>query len=362
MVCEDQAITAIFTVYSLSDEGRFLQTILCGNDRENFAKFIQAIGNIPRVFAQPSAGTALEGREIKKLEKALSKLSPNGKKLQDVDVVRVMPKIWDTLTRQHVSVFLSTFGSTLIPLFIVEKTLGSDKKKSPSLTATFLYQLLNDRDLVTRKYEIGCISCEQHADILVFTTNESAQSALRSSEAQKCSHCRGQLAIVECFELTSAARDAVGQGLWLEFLIYDAIRETASVVFAGRMIDMHELDVVAVLGEQTVLFECKDGPIGHNDILVLAAKAEVITADEVVCITTQPIHDNVKQVAEQARPRGPGFSLLEVDEPDAIREQVNTFVQRLQQQYFDLGEFPLPDRLFTARLPRAYLRRLRRLR
>lgn len=145
---------------------------------------------------------------------------------------------------------------------------------------------------------------------------------------------------------------ALKQGLWLEHLVADICLQFTPDVWAGQMADLFELDVVAMIDGQTLLFECKDSSFGQNDFLVALKKAHDVEASTLLLLSTRPFHPNVIRAINKEIDRAydegdscviPVLWLSAADTCD-IASSLNDFINDLRQRTM----FHWLDRHFTS--------------
>lgn len=135
-------------------------------------------------------------------------------------------------------------------------------------------------------------------------------------------------------EVTTALR----QGLWLEHLVADVCLQFTEDVWAGQMADLFEVDVIANVDGQILLFECKDSSLGQNDFFIALKKAHAINADLLVLIATKPFHSNVVRAIEGELDRADEdgdsviIPILRLDRSDAagIADSLGAFLRELR--------------------------------
>lgn len=328
LVCPDgRAMVAVELVHR--GEQRYLQIVVIFGENSAKDALLELLSQIPQLEGKAIRGSVRDAMQVRRMERLLSKLSPNGQKLADPTSQSILPKLFDLKTREIVHDIYETYQEALVPIFLLNKSEAL--ARNPEVTN----KVLDDVDLFTKKYGIGCQKCEEGYMLpLVYESKEAAQAALDSSENPQCPLCHESLIIGEAISLRDVAWQGE-QGLWLEYLVYSIAKDKAVAAFAGRMAGLHELDVVAVLGEDIILFECKDTALGHNDPIVTAGKAQAIGASKVFTITTKHIHDNVKQaVKELTRPSSRGFQLEQAEETAEIRSKIISFFEDIERNYF----------------------------
>lgn len=103
------------------------------------------------------------------------------------------------------------------------------------------------------------------------------------------------------------------------------------------MVETNELDALATFAESVWLVECKDSRFGQNDLYVTAIKAEAVGADHVVVLTTNDIHENVQQAANQIRESGrrrrSGFKFLSAQGAADLRSQFEEVLMEAQANH-----------------------------
>jgi hypothetical protein len=164
-------------------------------------------------------------------------------------------------------------------------------------------------------------------------TNAATQDACRRCYADAVrEECRGG-AIA-----TASMKSALRQGLWLEHLVADMCLQFTQDVWVGVMADLFELDVLANVDGQSVLFECKDTNLGQNDFLIALKKAHEVEASVLVLLSTKPFHANVIRAIENeiARADEDGdpvvIPICYLDAPTTVKavEALNEFMHDLR--------------------------------
>lgn len=327
MVCADHRAAVSSHLVHVGDR-RFLETIILFTDDEINDTLLRLYKEIPQVQGNLTRGSVRDAARTRRLERALSKLSPSGQKLANPNFQKVLHKCLNSDTRKILGEIYNTYETALVPYAILKQSEVSSAKGKT------LDKILNDTDLFKRKYIISCPKCCRYVAPLIYDSKEPAQSAVNGSEGSQCPACSEPLSVNEGFSVTEIGGQCAVHGMWLEFLVYNTVKKRAVAAFAGRMAGLHELDVVAVLGEETILFECKDTSFGHNDAFIMAGKAQAIGASRVYAISTQAIHSNVRQaIDEQSKSRRRIFHLEEAGDTNLIRSKVETFLSDIEQNY-----------------------------
>lgn len=332
LICPDRR--ALVTAELVSgDEHRYLQTVIIFEEDSAKDALLKALSEVTQLKAEATKGTVRDEIQVRKLEGVMEELSANGQKLAAPTFQSVLQKLFDLKIREIVRDVYGAYKEALVAAPLLKKS--EVLRRYTEVTN----KVLSDADLFIRKYKISCKKCEERYSTfplipLVYDSKEAAQVALDSSENQKCGICSEPLGVEESFSLRDIAWQSVQQGLWLEYLTYSVAEKKAVAAFAGRMVGLHELDVVAVLGEEIILFECKDTSLGHNDLFITAGKAQAIGASKVCMITTRDIHDNVKKTVEElSRPWEREFTLEQAEEETEIRSKITNFLENIEKNY-----------------------------
>lgn len=293
----------------------------------------QATGILGRCVEQSVAKPGLpeETREVERVRESLQTLSPNGRLLSDPAMSAVIRELHDLKARQLLGRVVEGLSTARFTVDILSYVV--DKADAERPTKKWLADVLAKEALFSKEYVIACPACGEMA--LTFPNRQRAQRALRSSSSRACSRCGEGLGVTEAYAVTPAGAKALQQGLWLESVVYDALRTESLFACAGRMLEAFELDVACVLYGNVVLVECKDAPFGQNDYMNLVVKAQELRANVVGIVTTKPLHENVKRLVTSQSQRRAGEWLVADDMDDAaqIAKTVAGWVHRLKEGY-----------------------------
>lgn len=263
---------------------------------------------------------------------SLQKPSPNGKRLSDDEFLTECKQLIDNDTRGDLQTLQRTFQDTPVTrenLELLER-FSSNPKRTMSL--------LNDSSLMSVEYGAKCRGCEDIS--LVFGDRSSCASIIAGSGA-RCVQCRNEsFEIIELYRPKKVLVEALQQGLWLEALGLDCLKNRTNHVWAGHMAGSDEVDAIAVYADQVVLLECKDTSFGQNEFYVARAKAENVDATQVCVLTTRDIHANVESVIKQAnearqgvyRQRARQYHVVTNSDAKKLQQGLSDWLEKLDQQ------------------------------
>ena len=304
LVAPSRALAVVLKMLMPEPKERIVEIAVIYDHDENLTALLEILHKLPEL-GECTLGTSYEARRLSTLRKTLASVSPNGRKLANPSMRGILPKLYNPNVRLIVKEGGSAYLQEAVTHTMLERLEGLAKSGEVLKTA------IKDKDLFAERYTIGCPACGVALSFLIYATAKAAKEALRTTEVTQCPMCqaKGPLEVVACYRLESLAREGVEQGLWLEHLVEETLKQECLEVFAGRMAGPHELDIVAVFCERIFLAECSDSTFGHNDLMVLAGKASDMGADEVVVVTTKQLHQNVRELAERYNKRAetPGF-------------------------------------------------------
>lgn len=224
---------------------------------------------------------------IERVRGRVTATGPNGKLLEDQAVIKSAAVLEDDHIREQLKEVCITLGPVSIP--------RSELEKLPSLTKAEDIDELIRLGALVRNFQLHCKSCQ--TSLLVFAEFADAENNLRNSV--KCPCGRSRLQILETFALDALYQRVLQQGLWLEALVSGVVDSRSCRQWAGRMLGTDEIDVICVIANRIIMFECKDKSFGQNDLYVAAVKAQRLRADMVVIISTHRLHSNVYERIEQ---------------------------------------------------------------
>lgn len=280
-----------------------------------------------------------EAHTIARLSEQVGKRSPNGKLLADKAVRELLRNLYDDELRSDLGTLLDTFSDTPADKATMLKLQPFDKHHSR------LDRILNDEELVQTKYIVYCPKCDTHH--LSFNEQSAAEATI-ANKSSTCAACNtANLEVLEVYSVVDALERGIKQGLWLESLASDIIREYTNTVWTGQMIRTNEIDVLAVFSGQTLLVECKDTSFGQNDLYVTSVKAQEINANIVLIITTSDIHqnvaDNVERMTKDNNARH--FHVISRENANEIRDELRSTLSSLyRRQLLDWFEDGLVGR------------------
>jgi len=291
------------------------------------------VADIPRIVSEAFGLTAEPGsvrsaQEERRLSQVLGELSPNGKMLADPTVRAAARRLYDDELRSDLSAITSAVGDSPVPADILGQMETFRRRRQR------LKDIVSDQSLAQKHFLVFCKSCG--LPHLAFDTPERAAAVIADVNG-KCGTCqKKELFVEESYAIAQAIVRAIQQGLWLESLVSDVMCERARVVWSGQMVGTNEIDVLSVCAEKVVLIECKDAPLGQNDVYVTAMKAEDVGADAVIMVTTNEVHPNVRDAVKRL---GAGarsartFTLISQDCCEAIRRDLSIELDRMQNAH-----------------------------
>jgi len=298
-------------------------------DMDTRDRILESVASLELLSAGLQRGTFKEGMAAASLRERLQGEGPMARKLRDPEIGKACDLLCDDALRSVFGNLLATFGPNPVPEKWWATRLGREVDAS-------LLERLTASALVRRRYIIECSACGQTA--LVFETRDAAKTTLEKAD-RKCRFCgEGELDVVDGIECAPAAQEARA-GLWLEKLVFETVRSFSVEALHGRMLESSELDVTAIVGDETLLFECKDRSFGQNDYYVLAMKAQELGADTAIIVTTSPVHENVREAIRRQNEsqRSRKIELVEADTTGKIVAKIEELARRLSENYNQLA-------------------------
>lgn len=182
-----------------------------------------------------------------------------------------------------------------------------------------------------------CAKCGWIAKDLVFGSKGDISNAINSSKftcMNRKSGCSSNKAIeVEVFAINPDVVRTLG-GVWLEKHVDDLLKERVEYTWPGKMNSDDELDNVFIFTEKMFLVECKDTSFGMSDLYSIMVKAKAIEADEIIVITTQDVHANVKaKINDLNNSREYKIEVISGSQ-DLIKERLFNFLTIRQNEFF----------------------------
>jgi hypothetical protein len=272
-------------------------------------------------------GTTTYSIRMKRLSSRLGNLSPNGKNLADPTARNIIRRLYDDQLRRDVIAIVGTVGSNPVSLKLLEQMELFTER------ANDLNKILTDDTLTSKQYVVYCESCQLRH--LAFSSNEKAKYTVRDA-GKKCVSCGEiKLSVEESYTVSDALIRGIQNGLWLESLVADIFSGRMSAVWAGQMIENNEVDILSIYSDKVVLVECKDTSFGQNDLYVTAMKADHISADRVIIVTTRDIHPNVNEAANKIKSNSNrrSFLLISKNTTEEITCELNKELDIMQERY-----------------------------
>ena len=293
------------------------------------------IPDIPGIFKEAlgislNPGSSASAWKVKHLEERLGKLSQHGKMLADPDIGTAVRRLQDDALRKDLAMIVNAVGDTPVPkqyLARMEQFKGRGEK---------LNGILNDGSLVHKQFVVTCNHCKLQQ--LAFPGQSQAKIVLGDAVG-KCLNCReGRLGIEENYAVAGNFLEGVRQGLWLESLVSEVMRERASKVWTGHRVGDDDFDILSFFLDRTILIECADFTFGQNDLYKTAIKAQTFEADSVIIISTRKILPNVRNDTNHLQKvigESRNYLLISEDSCDAIRASLTSELDRMQEEYIN---------------------------
>ena len=286
----------------------------------------QLLADCQSVFSKQEAvrGTTREGKIVKSLEGRV-KEGPHKKLLSIPEFASSLETLCDPVIRKPLRAFMDIFGDSTVSRAYIDDILP----KRGELKKSETHRLLNNEDLFSKQFSIGCSKCG--VSTLVFPTKAEAQESLSHSASHKCFMCgENTLEAVEAFGLKEAVLKGLGQGLWLEYLVHQVVQPDSIFSVPGVASENFEIDVVSVICESVILFECKDTSFGERDFWMSVPKAQTVDADILWIVTTEPLHENVRRTIERQK-RQVRFEIFITENFTDQQGITNDLSQKLEQ-------------------------------
>lgn len=178
-------------------------------------------------------------------------------------------------------------------------------KDTSSIANETLTQRLVETDLIQKEYLITCRKDSR----TICTVNDASYLESSSGAGMSCPTCGRALKdelIQEIFSLTSASRELLSSShwmtIWLTEVLQDAGLDSGQIGWNPETED-EELDVVAnILGERMV-FELKDREFGLGDAYPFGFRIERYGASVGVVATTEHVSNDAKRFFEETKGR-----------------------------------------------------------
>jgi hypothetical protein len=274
-------------------------------------------------------GTFQEAQLAEKLKKRL-KQSTHGELLSNPEFAPSFEVLYDPAVRQQIHPFIETFGNSAVSGAFIEEAIP----RRSGLKKADIRGLINNEVWFSKQFSIGCSKCGVYT--LTFLTKEEAQESLSRSTSRRCFMCEeNTLGIVEVFALKEALSKGL-QGLWLEHLVNQIMQPVSLLSMAGKQIEGFEVDVVSLTCEQVILFECKDTSFGERDFWISVPKAQALNADILWVVTTQPLHDNVRNAIDRQKnqTRFNIFVTEKLTDQQGIASDISQKLEQAQNSFF----------------------------
>lgn len=319
-------------VEKITDYGsRLLQITFCYESEDIYKKLLTKIRKI-RNLGSLNIGTYFELAIKQKLDEILEVDSPNGKIIKDSKLRNIFSTLNDPTKRysvRHIAKNLGA-GAKIDTLQSVITGLGAESHKSAE-------EILNNPMFFSKNYRLMCAKCDWIAHDLVFSNKDDISNAISSSRftcMNKKSGCSSNKAVeVEVFAINPDVVRALG-GVWLEKYVDDILKERVEYTWPGKMNSDDELDNVFIFTEKVFLVECKDTSFGMSDLYSIMIKAKAIEADEIIVITTQDVHANVKaKVSDLNMSREYKIEIISGSQ-DLIKQKLFNLLTIRQNEFF----------------------------
>ncbi len=280
-----------------------------------------------RLGADAQEGSHQDVSMARRLQSQMGNLSPNGRRLSDGAARESFRQLYDDRLRGSLSSVTDIFGDAPLTMDFLE----SVRNDAPDLFS----EGRPPESVFDRQFLVSCDDCEERH--LAFDSRRDAEHAVADGKA-KCATCgEGSFTVEEAFVVRQHCLAGMSQGLWLESLAADVLAAYSQQVWSGQMVGTNELDVVGVFAESLWLVECKDSRFGQNDLYVTAMKADAIRADQVVVLTTNDIHDNVRQAERQMRESGTRrrsrFRFVSSEEASVLQDEFEKILAAAQMRH-----------------------------
>lgn len=311
-----------------SEEARYTNLIIASEDELAGS---QLLADCESAFGAQKAikGTFQEAQLAESLKKRL-KQGTHGVLLSDPEFTPSFEILYDPVVRQQIYPFVETFGNSAVSGAFIEEAIP----RRSGLRKSDIRRLINNEVWFSKQFSIGCNRCG--ASTLAFSTREEAQESLSHSTSHRCFMCEeNTLGIVEVFALKEALSKGL-QGLWLEHLVHQIMQPASLLSMAGKQIEGFEVDVVSLTCEQVILFECKDTSFGERDFWMSVPKAQALNADILWIVTTQPLHDNVRNAIDRqkSQARFNIFVTEKLADQQSIASDISQKLEQVQNSLF----------------------------
>lgn len=263
-------------------------------DNEQKAEEICNLASKVKKVISCQKGYFVDNELIADIKKKLKKLSPNGKIINDKKFNSPYLKIISSdPLRLLVKKIANTYNDLPVPL---------EQIKNLNVNLSELDKLISDQGLTIKNYKIICDGCKQPSEFL-FKKREDAIDSFKKAKfsCPKCS--QDKTCILEYYCLTTEAIKII-KGTWLEKLCAEHVNKFTNNYWAGYISDQNELDGVTVFSKKIILIECKDTSFGQTDLYITLAKADDLNAKQILIVTTNNVHDNVKKLIEKYEKEG----------------------------------------------------------
>jgi len=318
---QEQAVLARTSQVTVNNSEVTLFDLVCLSQMRPVENLLQAVSETLEVELLDNSYN--EEQLTERIRGWITGTSPNGKLLEIPTVKVAAMKLEDDRIRGQLKELFATLGGISVSRSALEGL--------PSLRAIGAIEGLIAMGALTPNFQIRCKSCD--TPHLVFTERLEAEKNLGGSVKCPCGNSRLQVA--ETYAIDESYQRALQQGVWLEALVGDVADSRACRQWNGSVLGTDEIDVLCVIANRIVMFECKDRNLGQNDLYVAAVKSRA-KADMVVFVSTQPLHSNVQQGISALNRAGSGgrdgdrYVAITSDSAAKLRYEITKFLNTLR--------------------------------
>lgn len=294
---------------------------------EKLVETIEKTAKIPLV-SPITWKSSIQRKGEEKISKIVKGLSTNGKLLADIEIKKMCKNLRKDRTRKLLSVLME-IERVPFPFDSVEYLQGETGIAKKTVRREI--KSLVDCGVLSPLIRLVCPNCKQSSPgFSVSIVWEELEGKIF------CSHCGTPYDLkkqLEAFSVDENARQALGQGLWLEEFVADVLTNLGCVkVQVGVIVDTLEIDVIAIRHGEIILAECKAGDVNFTDLTIFSHKVRAIDPDRAVIITTSKVLPNAKKEIESIKNREKKEIMQIEGKLKNIREKLRKMVERIEKK------------------------------
>ena len=264
-----------------------------------------------------------------RISKMVKGLSTNGKLLANGETKEMCKLMRNETYREILSrlIQLEAIAFPVDSIDYLQKTLAIKNK-----TITSAVKSLVDCGAVSPIIRLSCPSCRTVSS--GFSVSVSLKELGGKIFCSECGRPYDLKQRIEAFSVSSNARKAIEQGLWLEECVANVLTDLGCMqVHVGVMVDGLEIDEITIKHGEIILVECKAGDVDFTDLTIFSHKVRAINPDRAMIITTSKVLPNAKKEIEAIKKREE-IEIVQIEgDLRQIEKKLEKVIQRIEEKY-----------------------------